>query len=676
MKTTLTKTEATKRLATLRQAIEEYRYEYHVLDKQSISDAALDSLKHELTLLETQYPDLITPDSPSQRVAGKPLPEFKKVRHTERMFSLADVFSIDELQEWDARWKKLRPQSPTKYLADLKLDGLAITLRYENGLLTQAATRGDGFIGEDVTQNVKTIEAIPLKLRLEKIPAALRRRVQTSAIEIRGEIVMLKKDFESLNKQQIKLGQPVFANPRNVSAGSIRQLDPAISASRKLSFFAWELMTDLGQRTLTESYDWLRQLGIPVNPKATTCATIDEVAAVYQRIQDQREKLPFWIDGIVVKLDDRRLYQELGFVGKTPRAAAAWKFAAEQVTTVVEDIVVQVGRTGALTPVAHLRPVEVAGTTVSRATLHNADEVARLDVRIGDTAVIQKAGDIIPEVVQIVERLRPAKAKKWIMVTRCPVCEKPVSRTEGEVIHYCTNRACPARQRENLYHFVSRRAFDIDGLGPSTIDTLVDENLVHEPADFYVLKKEQLVGLPLFADKKAENLITAIHQRKKVSFDRFIFALGIRHVGEETGRTLASEFATLPALMACSKEKLQAVADVGTVVAKSIAEFFADTHHRQAVERLAKQVTLIASERPSAGELSGKTFVVTGTLNSLSREEAHEAIRRSGGKVTSSVSAKTNYVVVGTDPGSKATKAKQLGVRILDEQQFIELVQK
>lgn len=676
MKTDLTKPEANKRLAQLRAAIDAYRYEYHVLDRQSISDAALDSLKHELAQLETRWPDLITPDSPSQRVAGQPLPGFKKVKHGQRMFSLADVFTVEELCDWDARWKKLRPSSPSGYMADLKLDGLAVTLRYERGLFVQAATRGDGFTGEDVTQNVKTIEAVPLKLRLQDLAQTTRQRVLDSAVEIRGEIVMLKKDFIALNKRQAKLGQSEFANPRNVSAGSIRQLDPAVAASRKLSFYAWELVTDIGQKTLTEAYTILKNLGVPVNPQAATGRTIEDVIKVYDRIDAQRESLPFWIDGIVIKLDDLRLYQELGFVGKTPRAAVAWKFAAEQVTTVVEDIVVQVGRTGALTPVAHLSPVEVAGTTVSRATLHNADEVARLDVRIGDTVVIQKAGDIIPEVVQVVERLRPKSARVWRMVTKCPVCEQPVIRRDGEAIHYCTNRACPARQREHLYHFVSRRAVDIDGCGPSTIDTLVEEGLIHEPADFYRLQAEQLIGLPLFAEKKAENLVAAIQQRRQIPFDRFIFALGIRHVGEETARTLARKFGQLDELMQAPETALRGVADVGEVVAKSIADFFHDPHHRKSVERLAKRITVVQSERPLADILQGKTFVVTGVLDSLSREEAHESIRRAGGKVTSSVSAKTSYVVVGSEPGSKADKAKQLGVTTLNEAEFIRLLKK
>ncbi len=676
MKTSLTKLEAKKRLAQLRQTIDAYRYEYHVLDRQSISDAALDSLKHELTQLETLYPEYITSDSPSQRVAGKPLAGFTKVEHAQRMFSLADVFNDRELRDWDTRWRKLRPDAATKYLADLKLDGLAITLRYERGMFIQAATRGDGYIGEDVTQNVRTIEAVPLQLRTAELPPKILDRVSHGIVEIRGEIVMLKKDFLALNNRQTKLGLPVFANPRNVSAGSIRQLDPTIAASRKLRFYAWELLTDLGQQTLTEAYHLLKQLGLPVNPLFGTYQTIEELITFYQRMNKQRDSLPFWIDGMVIKLDDRQLYSQLGFVGKTPRAAVAWKFAAEQVTTVVEDIVVQVGRTGALTPVAHLRPVEVAGTTVSRATLHNADEVARLDVRLGDTVVIQKAGDIIPEIVQVVARLRPPQARTWNMVTVCPVCEEAVSRTAGEAIHYCLNRHCPARRREHLYHFVSRKALDIDGLGPSLIDTLVDENLVHEPADLFTLKVDQLVGLPFVAEKKAENIIAAIRARRRVPFDRFIFSLGIRHVGDETARTLAHQFGTLPKFITADEHTLRGVSDVGGVVAASISEFFADRQHRQSVERLARQVTIIPPTRPVGHSLQGKTFVVTGTLPTLSRDQAQQAIRQAGGKVTSSVSAKTNFVVVGDEPGSKATRAKELGVTMVNESELLTLIQK
>ena len=432
----LTLTAAKARLVQLREAIDRYRYEYHVLDTPTISEAALDSLKHELSQIETQFPQLITPDSPSQRVAGKPLPGFVKVRHSQRMVSLADVFSEEELRAWDERWRKLEPKSVTGYLADLKLDGLAINLRYERGTFVQAATRGDGQVGEDVTQNCTTIEAIPLRLRTKGLTSSQIKIVEHGTIQVRGEIVMLKDAFIALNRRQKKNDLPEFANPRNVAAGSIRQLDPAITASRKLSFYAWELVTNLGQATLSEAYNILKTMGVPVNPRAMICRSIDDVVQAYEKLNSERERLPFWIDGVVVKLDRVQLYRDLGLVGKTPRAAVAWKFAAEQATTVVEDIVIQVGRTGAMTPVAHLRPVQVAGTTVARATLHNEDEVNRLGVRIGDTVILQKAGDIIPDVVQVLTELRPKKTLVWKMPIQCPVCQHTIVRKSGEVIAY------------------------------------------------------------------------------------------------------------------------------------------------------------------------------------------------------------------------------------------------
>lgn len=674
----ITKEGARQRLTQLRRAIDEYRYEYHVLDRQSISAAALDSLKHELTQLETAFPDLITADSPSQRVAGQVLPGFTKARHRVRMVSLADVFTVDELRGWDERWRKLQPLARTDYLVDLKLDGLAVSLVYDHGVLARAATRGDGQVGEDVTQNVRTIEAVPLRLRTEGLEAATTRLVTTGRIEVRGEIVMLKKDFEALNRRQQRSGQPTFANPRNVSAGSIRQLDPAVTASRQLHFFAWELVTDLGATTLADQYRLIRQLGIPVNPKAKVCATLDGLLDFHTEIEKDRERLPFWIDGVVIKINRRDVYAQLGLVGKTPRAAVAWKFAAEQATTVVEDIVVQVGRTGALTPVAHLRPVSVAGTTVARATLHNADEIARLDVRVGDTVIIQKAGDIIPDVVKVIGRLRPASSRPWKMERRCPVCRQAVRQSDG-VIVYCQNPNCPARQRESLYHFVSRKAFDITGLGPSTVDVLVEENLVKTPADFFTLKVEQLNGLPLFAEIKSEKLVAAIAAAKTIRLDRFIYALGIRHVGEQTAIDLAKYFGSVEAIIETAKDddagKFLQVPNIGQVVADSVRHWWYLKTNVAVVKKLfVAGVQIESLPRTQHSALSGKTVVVTGTLERMSRAEAHEAIRRAGGKVADSVSGKTGYVVVGADAGSKADRARTLGVPTLTEEEFRRLL--
>lgn len=665
---------ATARLKKLRSTIDQYRYEFHVLNAPTISEAALDSLKHELAQIEAKYPELITPDSPSQRVAGAPLPGFTKVRHTQRMMSLADVFSFAELEDWDARWQKLRPTATTDYLIDLKLDGLAMSLIYDRGRFVQAATRGDGQVGEDVTANVRTMESVPLSLRTDELTGPIKKLVVGGRVEIRGEVVMLKKDFADLNKRQAKAGLPLYANPRNVSAGSIRQLDPSMTASRQLTFFAWEMMTDLGQTTLSAAYMLLKQLGLKTNPRARVCKDLTAIHTTYDSVFKEREALPFLIDGTVVKLNDLKLNRDLGFVGKTPRAAVAWKFAAEQVTTIVEDIVVQVGRTGAITPVAHLQPVAVAGTTVARATLHNADEVARLDVRVGDTVIIQKAGDIIPDVVEVITRLRPTSSRPWTMPKICPVCGRSLKQAAGEVITYCTNQSCPARQRENLYHFVSKKAFDITGLGPSTVDVLIEENLVHEPADFFRLKPGQLIGLPLFAELKAAKLVASIAAARRATLPRFIFALGIRHVGEQTAIDLAQHFHTIDALKTADVVTIAAVPNVGGVVAASLAEWFADPTHRPQLQRLLKFVTIAKMSTSRAGRLSGKSFVVTGSLSKLSREEAHAAIRVLGGSVSSSVSKKTSYVVVGEAPGSKADKARELGVTVLSEREFAKLI--
>ncbi|MBI4090028.1 MAG: NAD-dependent DNA ligase LigA [Candidatus Kerfeldbacteria bacterium] len=664
-----------ERAAKLRREIERHRYLYHVLDRQEISDAALDSLKHELQRLEQQYPALATPDSPTQRIGGQPLPELKKVRHQSRMLSFEDVFSADELAAWEKRWRKQAPNRTTDYLVDLKLDGLAISLVFERGLLIRGATRGDGLIGEDVTHSIRTMESVPLRLRTDGLPANVRRQVAGGVVEIRGEVVMLKKDFEALNRAQRQARQPEFANPRNVAAGSIRQLDPKLTASRRLTFYAWELVTDLGQPTWAESYELIKQLGVRVNPRATVCPNLKAVSLFHRRIERERAQLPFWVDGVVVKINDRSLFDRLGVIGKAPRGAVAFKFAAEQATTVVEDIQVQVGRTGALTPVAHLRPVRVAGTTVARATLHNADEIARLDVRIGDTVIIQKAGDIIPDVVQVMPRLRPASARPFKMPTACPVCGRAVKRSDGEVIVYCPNAHCPARQREGLYHFASKKGLDVAGLGPSTIDALVDERLVREPADFFSLKLESVRQLPLFADTKAEKLLRGIAKARTVSLDRFLYSLGIRHVGEQTAIDLANHFQSLDRLEKASQAEIAAVPNVGAIVAKSIHQFFHDQRliaQRRALERV---LDITSPPKPTSQKLKGAVVVVTGTLSAMSREQAHARIRAAGGTVSGNVTSKTSYVVVGDQPGSKLAIAKKLSIKVVDETQFRRMVE-
>jgi len=663
------------RAEKLRREIEHHRFLYHVKNEQVISDAARDSLMHELSQLEREYPALVAPDSPTQRVSGEPLPELAKIIHEHRMLSFEDAFSFEELIAWDDRWRKRAPDARTDYIADLKLDGLAVSLVFEKGLLVRGATRGDGVVGEDVTHNVRTIDAVPLRLVTEELTPEVRRRVMNGAVEIRGEVVMPKSAFEALNRRQKKAGLPVFANPRNIAAGSMRQLDPKLAAARKLDFYAWELVTELGQETIEESYALIRKLGVKVNPRAAVCAALDEVQAFRERMCNEREKMDFWIDGVVVKVNRRALYGRLGIAGKAPRAAVAYKFPAEQVTTVVENIVIQVGRTGALTPVAHLKPVSVAGTTVSRATLHNADEIKRLDVRIGDTVVVQKAGDIIPDVVQVIKNLRPARTHAFAMPGRCPVCGGPVKRKDGGVIRFCTNVHCPTRQREGLYHFASKKAFDIDGLGPQTIDVLMDEGLVREATDFFMLKEEQLVGLPLFAETKAANLIASIRAARRVTLNRFIYALGIRHVGEQTAIDIAHHFRSIDALMGADEDAVMSVPNIGSVVARSIARFFSSAQRRSFISEFKNVLNILPPPKATSAVFAGATVVVTGTLNIMSREQAHEKIRAAGGTVGTSVGKKTAYLVVGEHPGSKLAQAEKLGVRVLSEGEFVRMLQ-
>lgn len=670
----LSKAEAKKRLEKLRREINRYRYLYHVLDRSEISDAAHDSLKHELDELERKHPDLITPDSPSQRVAGEPLKEFKKVRHSAPMLSLNDAFSEEEFLAWEERIRKLLPRDINlDYFAEIKMDGLAVALAYRDGILVQGATRGNGQVGEDVTQNLKTIEAIPLKLSLDRLTEK-QRLMARHEVEVRGEVYMSTAVFEKLNEIQEKRHQPLFANPRNAAAGSIRQLDPKITASRQLDFYAYDLVTDLGQKTHQESHELVQLLGFKQDKNNEYCRNSAAALAYYRKMEKLRPKLPYQMDGIVVNVNDPDVFRRLGVVGKAPRGAIAFKYPAEQATTVVEDVIVQVGRTGALTPVAVLKPVQVAGSTISRATLHNEDEIKRLDVRIGDTVIIQKAGDVIPDIVQVLPKLRSSQERHFHFPKKCPVCGSSVVRRKGEAAHYCTNARCFARAKERLYHFASKAAFDIDGLGPKIIDLLWDNGLIRDPSDIFQLTSDDVKPLERFAEKSAANLIEAINQARQIILARFIYGLGIRHVGEETAINLAERFGSPEKIMAAEKEELLAVPDVGEVVADSIFDFFCREENRRLIQKLLKNGVRIINPRRHSAALAGKTFILTGTLASLSRAEAKAKIRAAGGDISGSVSSKTDYVVAGFVPGSKLQKAEKLNIAVLSEEEFLRMV--
>lgn len=662
----MTKAQVKQRIAKLREEINHHRYLYHVYDKQEISEAALDSLKHELSELENQFPDLITADSPTQRVAGEPLPGFKKVVHSQRMLSLNDAFSFTDLEKWEQRLRKI-VNTPLVYYTEIKMDGLAVNLRYENGILVQGATRGNGSVGEDVTLNLRTIEDIPLRLH-GRYP---------NVLEVRGEVYMKKAQFEAMNKA----ADGKYANPRNTAAGTIRQLDPKFVAERKLNFMAYDCISDLQVKNHSEIHEQLQTLGFRSNPLNQRCKNLQDVQKYYEKINAQREKLGYWIDGIVINVDSLNTFKTLGVVGKAPRGAIAYKFPAEQTTTIVEDIQIQVGRTGALTPVAHLQPVSVAGTTVRRATLHNDDEIKRLDVRIGDTVVIEKAGDIIPDIVQVLPNLRPAGTKPFQFPKTCPACGAGVKRKDTEVAYYCPNPQCLGKDKERLYHFISKNGLDIEGLGPRSIDQLFEAGLINIFADMFRLRAEDLLSLEGFAEKSAENLITEIHNSRNVLLSKLLQGLGIRHVGEETAISLAQSFPTIEKLEQASLEDLQVIPDIGDVVAQSVYTYFHDPIQKKQLKDLLKYVTVIPPDHrdvmnlvSNTKNISGKTFVLTGTLHTMTRDEAKQKIRLAGGKVSGSVSKKTDYVVTGDDPGSKYEKAKELGVNILSEDAFVKML--
>ena len=656
------------RAEELRAQLRDASHRYYVLDAPTLSDAEYDRLFRELEQLEADHPDLITPDSPTRRVGAAPSEKFAKVTHGRQMMSLANSMTEEEFLEFDARVHRMLGDEPVRYVVEPKLDGLAVTLRYENGRLVQGATRGDGLTGEDVTANLRTIKMVPLQLG-GRPPAVF---------EARGEVFINKRDFVRMNEEREKAGEPTFVNPRNCAAGSLRQLDPRITAQRPLSIFFYEVGETPGLTFTThwEKLALLRELGLRTNPENALCESLPEVKEKYRRMLAMRHELPYEIDGSVVKVDSEDQRRRLGAVSRTPRWAIAYKFPAEEEATTVEDIFVSVGRTGALTPVAALKPVHVGGVTVSRATLHNEDELRRKDVRVGDRVFLRRAGDVIPEIVRVILESRPAGSRPWEMPKQCPACGTPVVREEGEAITRCPNPTCPAKSVSRLRHFASRLAMDIEGLGVETSTQLTETGLVKTPADLYRLTYDQLVGLDRFADLSARNLLAAIEASKTRPLRHVIYALGIRMVGEATAVSLARRFGSLEALMNASVEDLQSVRDVGPEVARQIHDFLALPGQREMIGQLLAAGVSPPSEVAvaAAGPLAGKTVVLTGTLAQYSREAAKAEIERRGGRVSGSVSRKTDLVVAGGDAGSKLKKAQELGVRVVDEDGFRELL--
>lgn len=656
--------DAEARIAQLRELINDYRYHYHVLDESIMSEAAADSLKHELTLLEKEFPDLITPDSPTQRVAGRPLDKFTKVTHRDRMISLADVFSEDEVRGWvQANEKIVGPIQ--SYFTDIKMDGLACALHYEDGLLTQAVTRGDGLVGEDVTMNVRTIENVPLRI------------TEPGHVEVRGEIVIFKKDFEELNAAQVKSGEKPFANPRNLAAGSIRQLDPRIAAKRHLKFMAYDLV-EPNLPTHGEAYTKLRAMGFRTSGEDKVFQNINEVLQEIDRLEDYRQTLPFNTDGMVVKINDRAVYQKLGIVGKTPRGAVAFKFPAEESTTRVKDIVISIGRTGAATPVAILEPVVVAGSTVRHASLHNADEIARLDVRIGDTVIIYKAGDIIPQIKEVLVPLRPIGTEPfdYVAALKKQYPELEFERPKGEVVYRVKGENSDFILKRALEYYASKPALNIDGLGEKNVAALVKANMVKSIADLYRLEVKDVAKLGRFARLSAKNLVSAIQASKTPPLNKFITALGIRHVGAQTAVTLANGFGSMDKLAQATEEELLKLPDVGQIVAESILAWFADEDNTKLLAELKELGVSPVYQDQSQLPLAGKSYIVTGTLESMGREEAEDKLRSLGATVTSGVTKTTTALIAGAKPGkSKTEKAAKLGIPTISEADFLQLVQ-
>ncbi|PTV93299.1 DNA ligase (NAD+) [Halanaerobium saccharolyticum] len=663
--TKTTKEKAEKKIKALREKIREHEYKYFVLDDPSISDAEFDQLMQKLIKLEEEFPDLITEDSPTQRVGGEVLDEFEKVEHSSTMLSLDNAFDAGDLRDFDQRVQKNLSGEDYQYVVEHKIDGLSAVMRYRNGSFELGATRGNGEVGEDITKNMKTIRSLPLKIDEE------------AELELRGEIYLAKSDFQRLNEERLENDQDTFANPRNAAAGSVRQLDSKIAAQRSLSILIYDLISHSAREfeTHLEVFSYLKELGFKVNWHQSA-ADIEAVIEICEHWQEDRESLDFEIDGLVIKINNLSLREKLGSTARSPRWAIAYKFPAQQKTTVIKDIEISLGRTGALTPTAILEPVELAGSTVSRATLHNEDEIKRKDIRIGDTVLVQKAGDIIPEVVKVIKEERDGSEKVFEMPDQCPVCGGEVIRPEGEAVTRCTNISCPAQRKESILHFVSRDAMNIDGVGPALIEQLLENNLIEDYADLYFLKQSHLKDLDRMGEKSSQNVIEAVEASKDRDFFRVLYALGIRHVGIGAARILAANFNSIDELQEASAEELEAIDEIGPVIAESIVGFFKERHNRDLLSRLKQAgIRLQKEEEEKEKFLEGLKFVFTGSLNNYSRSEVKDLVEKAGGRSVSSVSSKTDYLVAGDNPGSKYDQAQELGIEILTEAEFKNLIE-
>jgi DNA ligase (NAD+) len=681
-----------ERLLALKDTVERHRRLYHTLDTPEISDEAYDSLIRELEGIESEYPELLASDSPSQRVGGDPIKEFVKVKHAHRQWSFDDIFDLNELKKWEEKVRNFMEKGGVsdeklEYCCELKIDGLKTILTYEDGELRQAATRGDGEVGEDVTHNIRTIKSVPLELK---------NKHEIKSLTTVGEVWMSVKDLERINKERAKSDEPIYANTRNLAAGSLRQLDPKVTASRKLDSFIYDVdeisykvhkvegqKSKTNPETQSSELEILKELGFKTNPYFEVCKSVEEVQKFYEKWTHKRHDLDYQLDGIVIKVNSRKIQEALGYTGKSPRWGVAYKFPAEQVTTILEDITFQVGRTGVITPVAILKPVVVAGSTVSRATLHNEDEIKRLDLRLGDTVILQKAGDVIPDIVSVVQELRPKPetgkskiGKQFVWPTHISACggDGRIERVPGEAAWKCVNTDSFEQQKRKFYYFVSKKCFDMDGLGPKIIDVLLENNLVGNFADIFRLKKGDLLALPRFAEKSADNIIESVEKARMVTLSRFLTSLSIPQVGEETAYDVAKHFGSIEAIAVASFESLRSIYGVGEVVAQSFVDWFKDADNKKLVNNLLKYVTIKAEDTNTSRPLEGKSFVFTGTLPTLDREVAQDMVRKNGGDISSSVSKKTSYVVAGEEAGSKLDKARELGVVVLTEDEFLKLI--